>query len=81
MTDAQHGQHRIGLLLVAGAAMACSTAGLFVRKISADLMTLLFWHGIFSGAAILALFIYMERGRSRGRKWAEACTASSSTCC
>lgn len=64
MTEAQYGQHRIGLLLVAGAAMAWSTSGLFVRNIWADLMTLLFWRGIFSGAAVFALFLYLERGRS-----------------
>ena len=73
MTQAEHRQHRIGLLLVAGAAMAWSTSGLFVRNISTDLMTLLFWRGIFSGAAVFALFLYMERGRSlaiiRSLRW------------
>jgi drug/metabolite transporter (DMT)-like permease len=73
MTEAEHRQHRIGLLLVAAAALAWSSSGLFVRNISADLMTLLFWRGIFSGATILALFIFMERGRSltviRALRW------------
>jgi drug/metabolite transporter (DMT)-like permease len=73
MTPAEHRQHRIGLLLVAGAALAWSTSGLFVRNISADLMTLLFWRGIFSGTAVFALFLYMERGRSlaiiRSLRW------------
>lgn len=66
MTHSEHRQHRIGLLLVAGAALAWSSSGLFVRGISADLMTMLFWRGIFSGAAVFALFIAMERGHSLG---------------
>jgi len=66
MTGAEHRQHRMGLLLVAGAALCWSTSGLFVRNISADLMTMLFWRGIFSGSAVFALFLLMERGRSLG---------------
>lgn len=65
MTSAeQHRQHRIGLLLAAGAALCWSSSGLFVRGISADLMTMLFWRGIFSGTAVFTLFLLMERGRS-----------------
>ena len=63
MTPAEHRQHRIGLLLVAAAALAWSTPALFVRNISADLMTLPFWRGLFSGAGVFALFLLME-GRS-----------------
>ncbi|MFO1133189.1 MAG: DMT family transporter [Hyphomicrobiales bacterium] len=64
MTSAeQHRQHRIGLLLAAGAALCWSTSGLFVRGISTDLMTMLFWRGLFSGSAVFALFFAMERGR------------------
>ena len=37
---------------MAGAALAWSSSGLFVRIISADLMTMLFWRGLFSGAAV-----------------------------
>lgn len=73
MTLPEHRQHRIGLLLVAGAAMAWSSSGLFVRNISADLTTMLFWRGLFSGAAVFALFFFMERDRSltvlRGMGW------------
>lgn len=64
MTPEQHRQHRIGLLLAAGAALCWSTSGLFVRGISADLMTMLFWRGIFSGSAVFMLFFLIERGRS-----------------
>ena len=65
MTSAeQHRQHRIGLILAALAALCWSTSGLFVRGISADLMTMLFWRGLFSGSAVFALFFFIERGRS-----------------
>jgi drug/metabolite transporter (DMT)-like permease len=65
MTSAeQHRQHRIGLILAASAALCWSTSGLFVRGISADLMTMLFWRGLFSGSAVFALFFFIERGRS-----------------
>ena len=73
MTNAEHREHRIGLLLVAAAALAWSTSGLFVRNISAELTTMLFWRGIFSGTAVFALFLYLERGRSlaiiRSLRW------------
>lgn len=73
MTIAEHREHRIGLLLVAAAALAWSSSGLFVRNISAELTTMLFWRGIFSGSAVFALFLYMERGRSlailRSLRW------------
>lgn len=74
MTSAeQHRQHRIGLILAASAALCWSTSGLFVRGISSDLMTMLFWRGLFSGSAVFALFFFIERGRSiavlRGLGW------------
>lgn len=74
MTSAeQHRQHRIGLLLAAGAALCWSTSGLFVRAISADLMTMLFWRGLFSGCAVFTLFFLIEGRRSldvlRGLGW------------
>ena len=69
----QHRQHRIGLILAASAALCWSTSGLFVRGISADLMTMLFWRGLFSGSAVFALFFFIERGRSfavlRALRW------------
>jgi drug/metabolite transporter (DMT)-like permease len=64
MTAAEQQQHRFGLALVAVAALAWSTAGLFVRLITTDLMTMLFWRGIFSGGAMLLLFVAIERGRA-----------------
>ena len=53
MTAAEQQQHRLGLTLVAMAALAWSSSGLFIRLITADLMTVLFWRGIFSGSARL----------------------------
>lgn len=57
-------QHRLGLLLTALAALAWSSSGLFTRAISADLMTLLFLRGLFSGSAVLACFLLIERGNA-----------------
>ena len=47
--------------MVALAAACWSTSGLYVRTISADLMTMLFWRGLFSGAGVFALFLALER--------------------
>jgi drug/metabolite transporter (DMT)-like permease len=52
--------HRTGLLLVALAATFWSTSGLYVRNISADLMTMLFWRGLFSSLGVFTLFFIME---------------------
>lgn len=62
MTSTAQSQHRLGLWLVAGAALAWSSAGIFTRLIQADLMTMLFWRGIFSGSAVFLLFLFLERG-------------------
>lgn len=63
MTAVEHAHHRAGLALVAMAALAWSSAGIFTRLISADLMTLLFWRGLASGTAVILLFLFMEGGR------------------
>ena len=57
-------QHRLGLFLTAMAALAWSSSGIFTRAVSADLMTLLFVRGLFSGTAVLFFFIIMERGNA-----------------
>jgi drug/metabolite transporter (DMT)-like permease len=66
-------QHQLGLLMVAGAALAWSSAGFWVRLISADLMTMLFWRGLFSGLAVMLIFIAIERGNAlailKGFRW------------
>jgi drug/metabolite transporter (DMT)-like permease len=50
-----------GSLIVAAAAVAFSTAGLFTRLISADVWTMLFWRGLFGGLLIAAYIIWRER--------------------
>ncbi len=53
-------QHRLGLALVALAALFWSTSGLFVRLITTDLMTMLFLRGIFSGSAVMLVYLMLE---------------------
>jgi drug/metabolite transporter (DMT)-like permease len=64
MTSLEAKSHRLGLLLVGLAALAWSSSGIFARSISADLMTMLFWRGLFSGAAVFTLFFIMEGRRA-----------------
>lgn len=64
MTAAEQKNHRLGLMLVAAAAMAWSSSGVFVRLIEADLFTMLFWRGLFSGAGVFAVFVIMEREKT-----------------
>ncbi len=52
MRDPQYG---LGLLLVTGAALAWSTAGLFTRIIEVDVATMLVWRGLFGAVGILAI--------------------------
>ncbi len=54
-------QHRIGLVLVACAALAWSQAGIFTRLISADLATMLFWRGLFSGTGVFLFHCILEK--------------------
>jgi drug/metabolite transporter (DMT)-like permease len=43
----------LGILLVAGAALSWSTAGLFPRIVSTDVFTTLFWRSALGGASVL----------------------------
>jgi drug/metabolite transporter (DMT)-like permease len=54
-------QHRLGLIFVALAALCWSQAGVYTRLIEADLMTMLFWRGLFSGTAAFAYHCLIER--------------------
>jgi drug/metabolite transporter (DMT)-like permease len=54
-------QHRLGILLVLGSAIAYSTAGFFTRLIPLDVWTLLFWRGLFGGVFMILLMIWRER--------------------
>ena len=70
-------------MLVACAALAWSSAGIFTRAIPNDLMTMLFWRGLFSGSAVM-LFFFATEGRKAlsilaGLRWpalAVACLSS-----
>lgn len=53
----------LGVALVAAAAIAWSTAPLFVRLLPFDAFTILFWRGVFAGCAIAACVILLQ-GRS-----------------
>jgi drug/metabolite transporter (DMT)-like permease len=57
-------QRWTGTALVAGSAVAYSLAGYFTRLIPLDVMTLLFWRGIFSGVMITGLVLVLYRGRA-----------------
>jgi drug/metabolite transporter (DMT)-like permease len=60
----EQNQYRVGVAYVALSALAWSSSGLFMRAIHADLMTILFYRGIVSGAGIFAFFLFIERGRA-----------------
>lgn len=60
MAAQPHAQHQLGLIMVAGAALCWSSAGLFVRGISLDLMTMLMIRGLFSGLAVFTLHCFLE---------------------
>ncbi|WFU08010.1 DMT family transporter [Rhizobium sp. CB3090] len=83
MTLAEQQQYRLGVIYVAGSALAWSTSGLFVRLIHADLMTILFCRGIVSGLGVFSLFFYIERGRAwrilRSMRWPSLATTVFST--
>ena len=53
-------RHGLGLLLVALAAFFWSTSGIFVRLISADVMTMLFYRGLFSGSGVMLVYLLLE---------------------
>ena len=55
--------HRNGIFITALAPLAWSLSGLFTRAISADLMTMLFWRGLFSGTTVFIAFFLIERGQ------------------
>lgn len=56
-------ERRLGLLLVAGSAVAWSTAGLYARAVGVDVWTTMFWRCGFAGALILAWLLYTTGSR------------------
>src|SRR3954454_15722689 len=53
-------QHRLGIALVAGAAIAWSTAPFFTRLLPYDSWTILFWRGEFGGGIIMVLMVLLQ---------------------
>lgn len=52
--------YRLGLLLLTGAAIAWSSAGLFTRLIAAETWSMLVWRGLFAAAGLLAVLLTLE---------------------
>jgi drug/metabolite transporter (DMT)-like permease len=52
----------LGTALLAGSALAYSTAGFFTRLITVDAWTMLFWRGVFGGLFLAAFILWRERG-------------------
>ncbi len=79
LTSAPHpaaASHATGVLLLLGSAVAWSTAGLFIRMIPLDAMSMLVWRGPAGGFGILLAILWLERGRTlvaframRGMAW------------
>src|SRR3954454_19535256 len=53
-------QHRLGIALVAGAAIAFSTAPFFTRLLPYDSWTILFWRGVFAGTLIAVILVLLQ---------------------
>src|SRR4249920_790775 len=53
-------QHRLGIALVAAAAVAWSTAALFTRLLPYDSWTILFWRGLFGGSMIVMIMLVLQ---------------------
>src|SRR5215213_5638072 len=58
-----HREYRRGLLLVAGSAVAWSTAGFYARAVGVDVWTTLFWRCAFAGLLILSWCAYSTGAR------------------
>jgi len=63
LPQAPRAQYRRGALLVAGAAVTWSSAGVLARTIAADGWTMLFWRSVFAGLFVLA-YIGLREGRA-----------------
>ena len=63
MTPVEHQSNsRLGVALVAGAAVTWSTAGFFTHLIHVELFPMLVWRNLFGGIFMLGFVIYMHRG-------------------
>ena len=52
--------HRLGLILVGVSTLAWSTAGLFTRAITENLITVIVWRGLFGGLGLLAVLLVLQ---------------------
>lgn len=64
MTLSEQRNYRLGVAFVTTSAILWSFSGMFIRSISADLMTILFWRGIVSGITVYLFFLAIERGNA-----------------
>ena len=55
----------LGTVLLAGSAVAYSSAGFFTRLIEVDAWTLLFWRGLCGGLFLTLVVVAQECGRVR----------------
>ena len=53
-------QHQIGLILVSVSTLAWSTAGLFTRAITEDLLSVIVWRGLFGSLGLLAVLLTLQ---------------------
>jgi drug/metabolite transporter (DMT)-like permease len=53
-------QHRTALILLFGATLAWSSAGLFARAIPHDIPTVTLWRGLFGAAGLIATLIWLK---------------------
>ena len=56
-------EHRTGLLLLLGATLAWSSAGLFARAIPLDTPTVILWRGMFGAAGLIGLLVLLKGWR------------------
>jgi drug/metabolite transporter (DMT)-like permease len=54
--------HRLGVILVAGAALWWSTGGLFIRAVHTDQWTTIFWRSVFATATLFLFIAIRKRG-------------------
>ena len=52
--------HRLGLILVGVSTLAWSTAGLFTRAITENLITVIVWRGLFGSLGLLAVLLVLQ---------------------
>lgn len=78
------GDTSLGVLLIAGSALAYSTAGFFTRLIHVGLWALIFWRGVFSSAFLLSVSVAHRVHRAVGPfrgpdRWGWIAVGSSTT--